>query len=222
MLQIADELERRDERAAEALLDVERLQAEVDELRAHAGAAAAVLRELPAALTALDGEDRDAGEAQAHAADALRAADDELARVQERGGESARLEAARAAQHARDAAEDADLRVARALQERARLEREAAEQGAEAERVERRGDELSRHARLEHGVPPPQTGLHGFLDWAARAHGELLVAHAALATERDKVVREATELLSGVLGEPLLGGPVAGVRERLGRALGID
>ncbi len=222
LLQIADDLERRDACAAAALLEVEQLQAEVDELRAHAGAAAAFLRELPAALSVLDGEDRAAGEAQARVAEALRAADEELARVRERGSESARLEAARAAQHARDAVEEAALRVARAQHERQLVEREADERGAEAERLERRGAELSLHARLERDVPPPETGLHGLLDWAARARGELLVSHAALATERDKLVREATELLAGVLGEPVLGGPVAGVRERLRRALRID
>jgi hypothetical protein len=122
---------------------------------------------------------------------------------------------------ARDAVEDAEQRVARAHRERERLEREAAERGAEAERLEARGAELSVHPRLAREVAPPATGLHGLLDWAARAHGELLVAHAALATERDKVVREATELVAGALGEPLLAGGVAGVRERLSRALGI-
>ena len=43
------------------------------------------------------------------------------------------------------------------------------------------------------------------LEWASRARGDLLVAHAGLATERDKVVREATELVASVLGEPLPG-----------------
>jgi DNA repair exonuclease SbcCD ATPase subunit len=221
LLAIADDLERRDERAVEALLDVERLQAEVDEVRTHAGAAAAFLRELPAARAALDDEERAADEAQEHAKDALRTAEEGLARVQERGSERARLESARAAQHARDAIEEAGLRVARARRERTRLETEAAERGAEAERLERRGAELSAHPRLEHDVAPPATGLHGLLEWAARARGELLVSHAALATERDTIVREATELLAGVLGEPLAGTGVAGVRERLSQVLGI-
>jgi chromosome segregation ATPase len=220
LLAIADDLERRDERAAEALLEVEALQAEVDELRAHAGAAAAFLRELPAAHAALEAEEQAAAEARGAAADALRGAEDELARVQERGSESARLEAARAAQHARDALEEAELRAARAVKERARLEQEAEERGAEAERLERRGGELAVHPRLEHDVAAPATGLHGLLDWAARARGELLVSHAALATERDKIVREATELVASVLGEPLVATGAAGVRERLERALG--
>ena len=222
LLQIAEDLERRDAHTAAALLDVEQLQVEVDELRAHAAEVAAFLRAQPATRAALDDEDRDAGEALARAAESSRAAEDQLARAQERSSESARLEAARAAQHARDALEDAELRVARAQQERQLVERQADERGAEAEHLERRGAELAQHARLEHDVPPPETGLHGLLDWAARAHGELLVSHAALATERDKVVREATELVAGVLGEPFPGTGVAGVRERLARALGID
>jgi chromosome segregation ATPase len=222
LLAIAEDLERRDERAAEALLDVERLQVEVDELRTHAGAVAAFLRELPAASAALEAEERAASDARLGAEDALRAAEEELARVQERGNDSARLEAARAAQHARDALDAVEARSTRAHEEHERLEREAAERAAEAEQLERRGGELAAHPRLEHDVAPPATGLHGLLDWAARARGELLVTHAALATERDKVVREATELVAGTLGEPLLATGVAGVRKRLAEALGID
>ena len=220
LLTIADELERRDERVAEALLEVERLQAEVDELRTHAGAVAAFLRELPSGLAALEAEERAAAEELEHASTAVHAAEDELARVQERGSESARLEAARAAKHARDALEDAELRVARAVQERARLEREGAEQGEEAERLERRGAELAAHPRLEHDVAAPATGLHGLVDWASRARGQLLVAHAALVTERDAIVREATELAASVLGEPFVSTGAAGLRRLLERTLG--
>jgi len=144
---------------------------------------------------------------------------EDLERRDERAAE-ALLEAARASQHARDAVEDAKLRVARAETERARLEHEGAERGADAERLEQRGAELAAHPWLEHDVAAPATGLHGLLDWAARARGELLVSHAALATERDKIVREATELVASVLGEPLVATGAAGVRQRLERALG--
>jgi hypothetical protein len=220
LIAIADDLEARDERVAQALLEVEGLQAEVDELRSHAGAAAAFLRELPVAHAALEAEEQAAAAAGADAAEAARLAEDGLARVQERGSESARLEAARAAQHARDALEAAELRVDRAQKERERLEQEGADRGAEAERLERRGAELAAHRRLEHNVAAPASGLHGLLDWAARTRGELLVSHAALATERDKIVREATELVAGVLGESLASTGAAGVRRRLEQALG--
>jgi len=220
LLTIAEDLERRDERAAAALLEVERLQAEVDELRTRAGAVAALLRELPAVRAALEAEEQAATEAQEGAVAAWRGAEDELARLQERGGENARLQAARAAQHARDALEEAELRVARAQQERARLEQEGIEGGAESERLEQRGAELAVHPRLEHEVVAPATGLHGLIDWAARARGELIVAHAALAADRDTIVREASELVASVLGDPLAATSVAGVRQRLERALG--
>jgi hypothetical protein len=220
LLTIAEDLERRDERAAAALLEVERLQAEIDELRTRAGAVAAFLRELPAARAALEAEEQAAAAAQEGAAGAWRGAEDELARLQERGSENVRLQAAQTAQHARDALEEAELRVARAQQERARLEQEGVERGADAERLEERGTELAVHPRLEHDVAAPATGLHGLLDWAARARGELLVSHAALATERDKIVREASELVGSVLGDPLAATSVAGVRQRLERALG--
>ena len=221
LLSIAEDLERRDERAAEELLEVERLQAEVDALRTHAARVAAFLREVPAMRAAREDEELAAAAERERASAELLIAEDELARIEERGSDSARLEAARAAQHARDAAEAAALRVVRAEKERALLEQEAAERGAEAELLERRGSELAAHPRLEHDVAAPATGLHGLLDWAARARGHLIVAHAGLATERDKIVREATELVASVLGEPLVSAGAKGVRERLERALGL-
>jgi hypothetical protein len=71
-----------------------------------------------------------------------------------------------------------------------------------------------------HDVPPPATGLEGALEWASRARGALLLEHSGLARERDAVVREASELLGSVLGEPLISTAVAGVRDKLERALG--
>ena len=49
--------------------------------------------------------------------------------------------------------------------------------------------------------------------------GRLLLEHSGLARERDAVVREASELLGSVLGEPLISTAVAGVRDKLERAL---
>ena len=216
LLAIADDLERRDARAAEALVEVERLQRDVDELRTHAAATAAAVRDLPAAIAAQEAEEHDAGKALAHAEGALRHAEAQLAQEK---GESARLAAARAAQHARDARDAAKLRVARGHEDRARLAREDDERRADAERLERRAAELAARLGLAHDVTPPGPGLDGALEWAARARGELLVAHAGLATERDKVVREASELVASVLGEPLASTSVAGVRARLERAL---
>ena len=216
LLAIAEELERRDAEAAEALAEVERLQYEVDELRTDAGAVAAFLRELPAARAALDAEDRESALVSERAAAALVDAEAALDRAR---GDNARLDAARAVQHARDAAENAELRVASAQQERARLDDDAAARAAEAEELERRGAALAQHPRLERSVVAPATGLHGLLDWASLARGELLLTHAALATDREKLVREASELVASVLGDPLATATVAGLRERLAGSL---
>lgn len=62
-------------------------------------------------------------------------------------------------------------------------------------------------------------GLGTTLEALSERRGELLVEHSNLARERDAVVREASELLGSVLGDPLTSTSVAGLRERLERAL---
>lgn len=63
------------------------------------------------------------------------------------------------------------------------------------------------------------TGLDDMLEELSQRRGALLVEHSNLARERDAVVREASELLGSVLGDPLVATSVAGLRERLQRAL---
>jgi hypothetical protein len=217
LLQIADELERRDELAAEALLEVERLQSDVEELRTHAGATAEFLRTYPVESARLVEDERVAAGA---AADAERAAADAEAEVERARNDADRLAAERHVQQARDRIREAEIWGERAHHDRIQLERDADERQRDAERLERRAHELAARPQLEHAVAPPAAGLHGVLDWGARARGELLVARASLATERDKIVREASELVASVLGEPLTATGVAGVRDRLQRALG--
>ena len=227
LLRIVDELERRDEAAAAALAEIEALQAEVDSTRARAAGIAAFLAGLPDALAAREADERAAVGSQREASTALTEAEAELARAQERGREDARIAAERAVQHARDAVREAELWIERARRERARLEREAQARRDDADRlvaaVQPLAERLTADPRIA-TVPPGPPGLDGVLgsviEWASRARGDLLLAHAGLATERDKVVREATELVASAVGEPLPGTGVAGVRARLGRATG--
>jgi chromosome segregation ATPase len=219
LLRIVDELERRDEDAAAALLEIEALQREVEETRARAAATAAFLAAFPDALAVREAEQRAADESRTKASAALADAEAELARAADRGREDARLAAERAVQHARDALREAELRVDRARAGRERLEREEQEQHADAERLVLRVGPLAQRLaeNPQVGTVPPGPGLDAVLEWASRARGDLLLAHAGLATERDKVVREATELVASALGEPLPGNGVAGVRRRLER-----
>ena len=71
-------------------------------------------------------------------------------------------------------------------------------------------------AELARTVGAPD--LDGTIEELSQRRGALLVEHSNLARERDAVVREASELLGSVLGDPLVSTSVAGLRERLERA----
>jgi hypothetical protein len=213
LLTFAGELERRDADAAEALDAVERLQADVEELRVHADAARSFLVALPDATAARASDERAAAAARELTASAVRDAEQLVERAQK---EEQRPAAARAPEEARGDLHAAELWLAQAREARAALDRDVAAQHAEVERLARRVVELAPRVR---NVPTASPDLGGALDWAARARGALMLEHAALAREREEVVREATELLASVLGEPLVAISVAGVSERLARAL---
>jgi FtsZ-binding cell division protein ZapB len=202
LLLFAEELERRDADLGGALDAVERLQREVEELRVHALALAAFLSSFPEALDALERDERAALAARAAAESALRDAEGR--------------EDAYALVQAGDALGDAERWAADAVLVRGRLEDEGVARGDEAARLEAQVQALSPRV---HDVPAPAGGPDGAVEWASRARGRLLLEHSGLARERDAVVREASELLGSVLGEPLTSTAVAGVRDKLERAL---
>jgi hypothetical protein len=214
LLSFAEELERRDADVAQALTGVESVQTEVEELREHGAAVAAFLVAVPAALAARAADERAASDARAAAAEAIGAAEQLVERA---GKDDQRLEAERALQQARDDLHAAEFWVAQAREAHAELERDGEARRAEAERLAQRALELAPRVR---GVPIGSPNLDGALDWASRARGVLLLERSALARQRDEVVRQATELLASVLGDPLTATGAAGVRERLARALG--
>jgi chromosome segregation ATPase len=214
LLSFAEELERRDADVAQALAGVELLQVEVEELRAHASAAATFLDALPAALAERAADERDAIGVRDRAERTVGEAEQAAERGQK---EDQRLEAQRALQQARDDLHAAAFWAAQVREAHAELEREAAARRVEAEHLARRAVELAARVR---DVPAASPDLDGALEWATRARGALLLQRFGLARERDEVVREATELLASVLGDPLTTTAVAGVRERLARALG--
>jgi chromosome segregation ATPase len=213
LLSFAEELERRDADAAQALLEVERLQREVEEMRVHGTAAVTFLASLPPALTELEMDGRAATAARLEADAAARDGEAALQRARK---DDERLAAERSLQRAHDRVHSAERWATQIREERARLEDEGEARRAESMLLAARAAEL---APLVRDVPPPSPGLEGALAWASRARGELLLERSALATERDTLVREASELLASVLGEPLTTTSVAGVRDRLERAL---
>jgi chromosome segregation ATPase len=213
------EIERRDEAAASALAAVEELQRVVEGIRRRTATVSGFLAGLPAErerrAAAVDGAERRLAAAEA----AIAAAERELERAREKDRPAAERAAAEAREEARVAAGE----LARAQDAVAALEAEADRAKAETEALEREAvAAASRLAALPRIAPeaaaPPAAGLDGIEAWAARARAALLVLHAALAAERDAIVREANELGSSVLGEALGATSVAGVRERVARA----
>jgi hypothetical protein len=213
-LGFAAELERRDAELARSLANVERMEADVDELRTHANATRAFLDALPELIARREGDERAAVAARDEARAQLAAADDALARARK---DDQRLEAERKRQQALDALSDADrwLEQAGSAVEAARAEGE--QHRADADRFGARARELAPGVR---DVPPPGDGLAGALEWASRARGALLLERSNLAGERERIIREANELTASILGEPLVSAAVAGLRDRLALALG--
>src|SRR5690349_15845617 len=120
-LQLAEELERRDARAAAELAEVERLERDVGRARAEAGRLADARAEV---------EFAEAGRRHA----------------EERGREDEQLAAARALRHAADALRESEGRLERARAERARLATEEEAQRRRAAALEEETHELA--ARL--------------------------------------------------------------------------
>jgi DNA repair exonuclease SbcCD ATPase subunit len=128
---------------------------------------------------------------------------EELAEAQrtltEAHDDEARIHAEHAAARALDHIAVAEDRSARAQSAADALERDAAALPHEL-------DELAIQARAVPGVPPPGSSL---ADWASRAHAELFVAAGQIDVQRERVIREANELASMLLGEPTYGATVA-------------
>jgi hypothetical protein len=192
VLAIAAELEERDDRIAQRLAAVERRRHEVEELREAVAAAERELAALPQLRAAQERDEELALAALARA----------VAAVREAADDAARLTAERALREAERWVTDT---------EEARLHAVAAERNAHSDAALATG--------LARQLGGDGASLQAAADWASRERGALLVEHSTLARERDAVVREASELLGSVLGEPFAATSVAGLRERLQSAL---
>jgi chromosome segregation ATPase len=93
------------------------------------------------------------------------------------------------------------IEIAQRALEEARGARRAFEE--EAERLMRELPELEGRARA---MGATETDL---VDWASRKHAELFVALGQLDTQRERVIREANELATALLGEPTFGSTAA-------------
>jgi hypothetical protein len=112
------------------------------------------------------------------------------------------------AEHVRERAKD-HVHVAHAALDRAKAAAEGLERRAAALPLELPQLEAgARDVAARFPLPVPPAGLRELVDWASRAHAELFVGAGDLATQRDRVIREANELATMLLGEPTYGSTV--------------
>ena len=70
-----------------------------------------------------------------------------------------------------------------------------------------------------HAVQPPAPGLDGVRAWATGARAALVVARSGVTSEREALIRQATELASLVLGEPQVATSAAAAADRVEQSL---
>jgi chromosome segregation ATPase len=199
-----------DERAVNELRRLADLDAELSER-------AAALREQDGRIAAIRGraEAIDAffaayPEEGARRSAELQAAQEEIARRREELADAERRLAEVQDDEARIHAEHAIARavdhiaVAASRGERAQFAYDELERNASA--LPRELDELEARARAVPDVPPLGGSL---VEWASHAHAELFVAAGQIDVQRERVIREANELATMLLGEPAYGATVA-------------
>jgi chromosome segregation ATPase len=124
---------------------------------------------------------------------------DATRRLADTHDDEARIHAEHAVARAVDHIAVAESRGARAQSARDELERDATV-------LPRELDELESRARTMPGVPPLGSSI---VEWASHAHAELFVTAGQIDVQRERVIREANELATMLLGEPTYGATVA-------------
>ena len=217
LLEVARELETRDARLAEEIDGIAGLRRRAAAVGGRAGHIARFLEELPALRTGLEHQ---IAHLERELSDRERARDEAEAALA-RADEEDRAAARRTAVRAGDAASVTARELDGARAQLAQLDVEAKELVEELARLQHEAEELTQgihDAReISRGtVPDPGDAPKELIEWASRARAALLLAGSGLATERERVVREANELAAVALGDPGATS-VAGVVERLER-----
>jgi len=155
--------------------------------------------------------------AREHAAQRTEAARRAAADLEAARGEEQRAAAEQTVARADDRVAVAEARVARAEEAERKLEREAAAHQGEVPLLEQAAQRVSRELP---DLPPEPKGPRDLLDWASRARATLFVAESGIDTQRERLIREANELGTMLLGEPTYGSTAAQVQARVEATIG--
>jgi chromosome segregation ATPase len=213
------ELEAADETLSAAEAELAELGAEVERVRLRAAELEEFLSRLPVERERLRTEQAGAEQQAARALRAKNEASESLADAERGRSADAVAEARRAVIRTQDALRMADRHVSELGEESAALE-DTAEAICEAAELEGRARwlaaEFGQHPRLtERAASDPPPGVAGIVEWGNAARAALFVARGGLGSEREAVIRQANELGSVLLGEPLLAAKPATVLRRV-------
>jgi chromosome segregation ATPase len=127
-------------------------------------------------------------------------------------GEEDRAVAERAVTRADDRVRLAGARLDQAISAEAELEQSASAFSAELPSLESRAREATTELPE---LPPPPVGTRELIQWASAARATLFVAIGQRDQQRERLIREANELGTMLLGEPVYGATTAQVRQRV-------
>jgi predicted nucleic acid-binding Zn-ribbon protein len=225
LLAVADELVRRDDEVAATLRTVSELSHRAGEIRARSAEVRALLDAAPGELAEIDRQAAAARDALAVSEEAFEGAEQRLREIDaRRARDDEQAVAERELKAAQELVADSAATARRVANEREELTGSTAAARIEAaglvEEARRVAEELQAVPRIsQSGRQTPSDDLERLDEWASRVHASLLVVRGQLEGERDRLVREANELGSAVLGEQVAGSSVALVRRRLEEAL---
>jgi chromosome segregation ATPase len=208
-LALLRELVAADEACSAELAELDAIAAELSDVRSRAETAASVLSSAEGERARLAQELAEAENERGERARAVREAAAALAAAEASGDEERLAAARRFHVWVTDALHVTERRVGAVAAAQQVLEEQVSAAEEDAPAAERRAAAISaslsgRPRIAEKATHVPRTGLDGVMDWATTARAALVVARTAVVRERDNVIRQANELGSAVLGEPLL------------------
>lgn len=202
-------LAERDRELAAALGELRALDEEVEAVRGRA----AEIEAFFASYAAEEARRRaETAEAQAELERRLAEQQRSTAEVEAARDDEERAAAQRRAARAADRVETEQTRLTRARQAVAEFERTAEVLPGELAELEVRARRVSQAVPE---VPSSPSGPRELVEWASQARARLFVTAGRLETERERVIREATELGTALLGEPVYGATAEQVQQRV-------
>jgi hypothetical protein len=219
-LALLHELEQADGEVAATLAELDELYAETEAVRERALELEAFFVRLPAERAAAAAERDRTAHDEAAARAAVETAAVALREAEASGSADALAGARRLDVRARDSLTVAERRATEAEEGVRRLAADAEAAKRDRESLERRARELAgalqeRPRLAADAGDGPAPGLTGVSEWGTHAKAALLVARSQLADDRDAVIRQANELGTLVLGEPLTATSASDVARRV-------